>query len=520
VATADRRTDPLSHRVAAIDVGSNAIRYVIAEVSKTGAYLEVESERIGVRLGKDVFTKSRTLTAATMDAGVGALSRVRRRIDDLGIAHYRAIATSAVRESRNGAEFVDRVRRESGINLEAISGSEEAKLIWLAVNNRMNLSSSRWFLMDLGGGSVEVSVVDRENILWTESHTLGSVRLLQAFSENGASLSGEDYRELLERYVHTLKVPRAIAEWKPAGAIATGGNIETLADLAKAPRDRRGVAVLRLSALRKVIEKLASLTFEERVQKLGLRVDRADVILPAAVVYERVADLAGASEILVPRVGLKEGLVLDLVDELRNHTAHWDRREGEIRTAAILLGRRFFFDEAHASQVAKLSLTLFLELGELHGLKSRERRLLLAGALLHDIGQYVSYRGHHKHSQYLITHSELPGFSPAELTAVGLLARYHRRAEPKDSHPGFLDLSEADREVVRKLAAILRVADALDREHVARVASLRPRVESDAVVLEIETRGDLALEEWALQKKGQMFEGVYGKPIRLEAAPG
>jgi exopolyphosphatase/guanosine-5'-triphosphate,3'-diphosphate pyrophosphatase len=362
--------------------------------------------------------------------------------------------------------------------------------------------------------------VDRENILWTESHTLGSVRLLQAFSENGASLSGEDYRERLERYVHTLKVPRAIAEWKPAGAIATGGNIETLADLAKAPRDRRGVAVLRLSALRKVIEKLASLTFEERVQKLGLRVDRADVILPAAVVYERVADLAGASEILVPRVGLKEGLVLDLVDELRNHTAHWDRREGEIRTAAILLGRRFFFDEAHASQVAKLSLTLFLELGELHGLKSRERRLLLAGALLHDIGQYVSYRGHHKHSQYLITHSELPGFSPAELTAVGLLARYHRRAEPKDSHPGFLDLSEADREVVRKLAAILRVADALDREHVARVASLRPRVESDAVVLEIETRGDLALEEWALQKKGQMFEGVYGKPIRLEAAPG
>jgi exopolyphosphatase/guanosine-5'-triphosphate,3'-diphosphate pyrophosphatase len=213
VASSDRRSEPLSHRVAAVDVGSNAIRYVIAEVSKTGAYLEVESERIGVRLGKDVFTKSRTLTAATMDAGVGALSRIRRRIDDLGIAHYRAIATSAVRESRNGGEFVDRIRRESGIHLETISGSEEAKLVWLAVNDRMNLSSSRWFLMDLGGGSVEVSVVDREGILWTESHTLGSVRLLQAFSENGASLSGEEYRELRERYVHSLKVPRAVAEW-------------------------------------------------------------------------------------------------------------------------------------------------------------------------------------------------------------------------------------------------------------------------------------------------------------------
>lgn len=514
----DRRAEPPSHRVAAIDVGSNAIRYVIAEVSKSGTYLEVESERVGVRLGKDVFTKSRTLTAATMDAGVGALSRIRRRIDDLGIAHYRAIATSAVRESRNGGEFVERVRRESGIHLETISGSEEAQLVWLAVNGRMNLSDSRWFLMDLGGGSVEVSVVDREGILWTESHTLGSVRLLQAFAENGVRLSGEDYRELLERYVHTLKVPRAVAEWKPAGAIATGGNIETLADLAKAPRDRKGVAVLRLSALRKVIEKLAGLTFEERISKLGLREDRADVILPAAVVYERVAELAGASEILVPRIGVKEGLVLDLVDELRNSVAHWDRREGEIRTAAILLGRRFFFDESHASQVARLSLTLFNEMGSLHGLKSRERRLLLAGALLHDIGQYISYRGHHKHSQYLIVNSELPGFSPAERQLVGFLARYHRRSEPRDSHPGFLELNESDREVVRKLAAILRVADALDREHVARVASLRPRIEEDEVVLEIETRGDLTLEEWALRKKGQMFENVFGKPVRLEAS--
>jgi exopolyphosphatase/guanosine-5'-triphosphate,3'-diphosphate pyrophosphatase len=272
--------------------------------------------------------------------------------------------------------------------------------------------------------------------------------------------------------------------------------------------------------LRKLIEKLASLTFEERISKLGLREDRADVILPAAVVYEGVAELAGATEILVPRVGVKEGLVLDLVDELRNHTAHWDRREGEIRTAAILLGRRFFFDEAHASQVAKLSLALFNELGELHGLKSRERRLLLAGALLHDIGQYVSYRGHHKHSQYLIVNSELPGFSPPEHQIVGFLARYHRRSEPRDSHPGFLDLSEGDREVVRRLAAILRVADALDREHVARVATVRPRITNDAVVLEIETRGDLALEEWALRKKGQMFVGVFGKPITLEAAQG
>lgn len=504
-----------SSRVAAVDVGSNAIRYVVAEVSESGTYTEIESERLAVRLGKDVFTKERRLSQATLDQGVAALTHVRRRLDDLGISHYRAVATSAVRESRNGGAFVERVRRECGIHLETISGSEEARLVWIAVQSRVDLGDDRWFTMDLGGGSVEVSVVDRRGILWSESHTLGSVRLLQAFEENRVTASGSDYRELLEQYVHVLKVPKAIDEWAPVGAIATGGNIETLADLAGSSRDADGVASITLEALNDVMTTLASMTYEERVDRLGLRADRADVILPAAVVYERVAELANATEILVPGVGVKEGLVLDLVDELRNTTAHSDRRFEQIRAATVTLGRRFQFDEAHGHHVAGLSLSLFDQLSDLHGLGDAERTLLLAGAMLHDIGQFVSYGRHHKHSMYLIQNSELPGLSPRDILMVALLARYHRRADPKPAHPGYAELEPQEQDTVRKLAAILRVADALDREHMGKVHAVSARRRKSAVELELESSASLALERWSLRRKGKLFQRTYGMPVRV-----
>jgi len=502
-------------RVAAIDVGSNAIRYSVAEFSGPDQFTGIEAERIAVRLGRDVFTRERRLTPETLDAGTAALAQIRRRIDDLGIPHYRAVATSAVRESRNGGEFVERIRKETGIHLETISGSEEAHLVWRSIRNRVALGDSRWLLVDLGGGSVEVSIVDRNEILWSESHTLGSVRLLQSFREEGVK-EGDDLRGLLERYVQVLKVPRAVTRWQPAGIIATGGNIEALASLAGAPKDDEGVQFLAMDELRSVLDRLVSMSEAERVKKLGLRVDRADVIVPAAVVYERIAELSGAQEIVVPGVGVREGVLLDLVEDLTDHGAHASRQERELYAAAVGLGRRLRFDEAHGLQVARLSLALFDQLEELHGLGPRDRAILTAGALLHDIGQFISYRRHHKHSWYVISNADLTGLSMREVQMAALVARYHRRAEPDPLHPGYGELAEEDREAVSKLAALLRVADALDREHIARVTALRARLTNGSLVLDLETRGSLALEEWALLKKGRMFENVFGLKVRLE----
>ncbi len=500
-------------RVAAVDIGSNAIRLTAAEFLDPGRSVLLDSQRVPVRLGHSAFLTG-LLTPENMELAVEALSSFRRMVDAFGVAQHRVVATSAVRESRNGGELAERVRRESGLDLETITGSEEARLVWLAVRNRIPLEG-RWMLMDLGGGSLEVSVFAESGIEWSESHTMGTVRLLEELG--GDAEDPESLDRLIAEYTRTLRIP-SLTDDGLAGLIATGGNIETLAELAGCAPDGDGVSRLPVDALHRVRERLAGLDYRGRIDRLGLREDRADVILPAVHVYGRVAELAGAREILVPHVGVKEGVLLDLVEDLTVHAQHVSNQEREVAGAAVALGRRYRFDEPHARHVARLALSLFDQLEELHRLGEVERRILLGAALLHDIGQYVSYRKHHKHSLYLIIHGELSVFSPVEIPLVALVARYHRRALPKPGHFVWEELDASDRDRVTKLAAILRVADALDREHLQRVDSVVAEVGTDAVTLAVTGRGDLLLEHWALDKKGALFKRAFERAPLLTRA--
>ncbi len=504
-------------RVAAVDVGSNAIRFVAAEFDGPRSFRELSYERVPVRLGHAAFLTGE-MTRPAMDGAVEAFASFRERIDALGVERLRAVATSAVRESRNGPAFVERVHAESGIRLGLISGSEEARLVWNAVRSRIDFGTSKWMLVDLGGGSVEVSLVDDAGIMWSESHTMGSVRLLEELA--GADDAPAHFSELLAEYAATLRIPAAARHWTPVEMIATGGNIEALARLAgREPADGAVLEITRRE-LGRAIEQLSHMSYAQRVGQLGLREDRADVILPAAIVYDRVAELAGASRILVPCTGVKEGVLFDLVDELTSDRG-LGRQERIVHEGSLTLGRRYLFDEAHARHVTELAVSLFDQLAGLHGLEPDDRRILIAGAMLHDVGQHVSYRKHHKHSLYLIVHSEIPGISPSELPLVALVARYHRRADPQADHYLYADLTEAERSRVARISAILRVADSLDREHLQRVASVEARLEDGALELRLSGEGPLLLEQWALKRKGSLFGRVFGiePSVRLEGTP-
>ena len=504
---------PFPLRLAAIDVGTNAIRFVAAEFVDPAHWVELERLRIPVRLGHHAFLTGR-LEEGAMAAAVEAMGTFRRSIDTHGIASYRAVGTSAVRESRNGGELVDRVRGETGIHLETITGSEEARLAWAAARTRTPMDDARWMMADLGGGSLEISVASDEGLHWIESHTMGTVRLLEDLGADARSQ--QHFRELVTEYAGTLRIPDRAASPEPlAGLMATGGNIEALAELAGKVPDDRGVSRMPRSDLEEWIGRLAAMTVAERIEKLGLRDDRADVILPAAILYHRVAELAEMAEIVVPNVGVKEGVLVDLVADLVGPSVRASRLEQEALQGALALGRRYRFDEPHGRHVARLALSLFDQLEELHGLGAADRRILLGAAVLHDIGQFISFRKHHKHSLYLIHNSELPNYARDEIPLVALVARYHRRAEPKVSHYLWSDLGGEERRRVERLGAILRVADALDREHLQRVTAVRARPEGDELVLEVEGRGDLLLEQWALGKKARMFQSVYGLAVRL-----
>ena len=298
-------------RLAAIDIGSNAIRMLAGDFPDASSFRPLELHRLPVRLGHDVFTTGE-LTSKTIDAAVKGLAEFSHRIQALSVTHYRAVATSAVRDSRNGTELIDRARAEAGIEIEVISGAEEARLVHLAVRNRVRLNGQQWILADLGGGSLEVSLIDREHVLSTETFPVGSVRLLEHF---GQDFDADDVRREIQARTSTMR--EEVLEAATSRFIATGGNIEAVARLAGAKYDDRRVFILGIDRLREITRQLAGLSYEQRIAQLGLREDRADVILPAAIVYEWLAVEVGAESILVPAVGVKEGLLWGMVELAR-----------------------------------------------------------------------------------------------------------------------------------------------------------------------------------------------------------
>jgi exopolyphosphatase/guanosine-5'-triphosphate,3'-diphosphate pyrophosphatase len=324
------------------------------------------------------------------------------------------------------------------------------------------------------------------------------------------------------------QIDRSLAEARPHLArasvhvlIGTGGNVETLADLCPLKGGFAGSPrAIDVAAARALFTKLASMSAQERRDAYALRPDRADTIIPASAIFLRLAELFKASAIATPGVGLKEGILREVVDK---YFHVWDTA-GEaqtVLTGCARLGRRYHFDEAHGELVSRLAAQLFDDLQAVHGLGERDRLLLRAAALLHDVGDFVRYDGHHKHSYYLILHSDLMGLTPGERAIVANVARYHRKSTPDPSHPNFRDLDKDARGRVRALAAILRIADALDREHLAKVSGVRAHVDQGKrrLTLTVSGQEDRELEEWTVVAKADLFRDEYGLDVVVAEEP-
>jgi len=496
-------------RIASIDVGTNAIRFLAVEMDGDTLSRVLAETRLPVRFGHGVFSTGR-LSADAEGAAVEGLQKTATQMKQLGVQKYRAVATSAVRESPNRREFVHIVKRRTGISLEVISGPEQMRLVHAAVTRRFLLGADHWIMVELGGGSVEVSLASASRIFWCETHAMGAVRLLEMFAPGGKET--KDFFELLTEYVATIRLSSRARSTETRGFIATGGNIEVLARMAGASEDVPDTPRLSRKRLREVITALSRMSAQDRMKEFELRPDRADVILPAAVVYLHLAEVFGAEEILVPGGGIREGIVFDLAEKLDVRRLS---NEQSMVEDAVAIGRKYSFDEAHSVHVARLAGQLFDQLSSMHGLGARDRRLLIAAAVLHDIGDFVSLKGHHKHSLYLISRSELSGFSPGEMFLVANIARYHRKGAPSVRHAEFAFLTNADRERVRRLAAILRIADALDKEHREKIQRIEVRHRDGRIEIAAGHAGELLLERWALEKKSDLFRRVFRAPVTL-----
>lgn len=502
-------------RVACIDVGSNGMRCMAAEFQDADHSKVILQDRAPVRLGHTVF-QAGAIDRDSMEAALTALKAFRRQLDALKVQHVRAVATSAVREAANQAEFLMRAKREARVKVEVIHGAEEARLVWSAVSHRIPMGKDPWMMMDLGGGSVEVGMADGRGIRWSESHAMGAVRLLEEFE----SCKGDTkkFQTLIADTVGTLRIAGAKGR-APVALAATGGNIEEIAKLAGLKEEPGKAGVLDVKLLRETVQRVAKLDPKDRVEKLGLRPDRADVIVPAGLVYEQVARLAGLDAVHVPYVGLKDGVLHDLVDGLAVHTDPRARKETQVLDASVALGRRYQFDQEHGVHVSRLALSLFDQLQSTHKLKAVDRSILQAAAVLHDIGRFISDERHHKHSYYLVSQAHLPGLAEQEVDLVAQVARYHRKKEPSAKHTPFAALTPGDQRRVTYLSAILRVADSLDREHRQAVHSVKVVRKGGTTQLRVKGEGSFTLEQWALEAKGGLFCRAFDTTLELEPLP-
>jgi exopolyphosphatase/guanosine-5'-triphosphate,3'-diphosphate pyrophosphatase len=507
-------------RLAAIDIGTNSVHMIVVQVRPDLSFEVVDREKEMVRLGAGGLEGRRLTDTAQADARA-ALARFRRIAESHRVDEILAAATSATREASNGAEFLATLAQESGIQARVISGTEEARLIHVAAMYGVETGGRPVAVIDIGGGSVEITLGTGERPAVARSFRLGVIRLTEQFVASDP-LAPKDERRLVAHVNAT--VGRALAEIVEAGCervVGTSGTILSLGAMAAhaaeghAPAELRN---LRVDArwIHQLRKRLTSLPLAARLRVPGMEPRRADIAVAGAILLDTLLRRLGAREITLCDLALREGLVLDYIRRNQPAIARVDAVPDVRRRSIIELAERCGVAGGHSAQVARLSLSLFDQSAQLHGLGAREREWLEYAALVHDAGVHIGYERHHLHSHYLILNGGLRGFDPLELQVIALVARYHRRGAPKKSQSPYGDLPGRLRRTVRALAAILRLAEGLDRSHAQPVADVTLHDRGDDVLVALTAGGDAELESWAAARHAGEFEKMVGKPLRFE----
>jgi exopolyphosphatase/guanosine-5'-triphosphate,3'-diphosphate pyrophosphatase len=506
-------------RVAAIDVGTNSVHLLVADVSPTGEIQVVEKAREQVELGRGGL-ENNELTEDAMERGRSAMRSFKEAIDGLEVEAVTAAATSAVREARNGSHFVRSVREQTGIHIKVISGPAEARLIYLGSRADLDFARGYALILDLGGGSAELILCDSSQPLVQRSLPLGHIRLAEAFGD--ADPPSPKTIKALRAHVRSQLLPlqTEIPSGRFGSFTGTSGSVRTLARMAtlargeQVPTHDHGL-ILRPNELAKLIRAFTSKKSASYVEIPGMDARRRDTILFAAVMVHESMKVFGASEIVASERSLRDGLLQEWIlanqPELAlSKTVAWPRMRAVLRTMA-----RYEVDRPHAEHVRDLALRLFDDLQPVHGLDGEARRLLEFGALLHDVGHHIAGESHNRHGQYLIQHTRLPGFTAPQVAMLGNIVRYHRGGRPKKGQATFDALSKSQQRQLQWLAGMLRVADGLDRSHSQPVEQVAVTSSSDELRIDAYTTEQAHLERWAVQRRKRLLERVSGRTVRI-----
>ena len=510
---------PSIQLVAVLDMGASAIRLAIAELVPNQTVRIIEEASRGVLLGRDTFS-SGGLKVGTAEAALAAIEGFRHVMEQYAVDHVRAVATSAVREARNSELFLDRIRGRTGITFEVINEAEESRLIYLAAREALRNSPafrrSPALLAEVGGGSTSLMLLMKGLPTRSGVYGLGAIRMRQQLNLRGF---GQAVRvTLLKRHIANVveEIRLDLPLDRVVSVIAVGGDVRFVASQLVEGETADGVREIPRDQFVAFCHELEHMDEETLFERFRLPAVEAETLVPALLVYERLLCESAADKLVVCDASLRRGILLDMAKAGGRLAAEGFAQQ--VLESAEALGSKYRFDQEHGQHVARIATQLFDALAEEHELTQRDRLLLQVAALLHDIGIYIGLRGHHKHSQYLLASSQIFGLSQEETAVVSNIARYHRRGTPQQAHLPYIALDRQDRLLVNKLAALLRVANALDAQHLQRVRSLRVLRNEPVWVLEIDASGDVTLEKMAATARADMFADTFGHELVVRVA--
>jgi len=505
--------------VAVVDIGATSVRMAIAEIDVRGSFRILEEVSQAVSLGKDTFTNQRIRRQSIEECAV-VLKSYRRLMQEYGISgidQVRVVATSAVREASNRLAFIDRMYIATGLEVESLDEAEVNRITYMGIQpllkSNPTLASVKTVVVEVGSGSTEVLVVRGGNVLFSNTYRLGSLRLTEQVDK--LHTSNAKQRAIIETQIHRLvhQIYEHVDSDVSVQMVAIGGDVRLAAANLPDATFNKQMCVIPLESLAKFTRSIGVLKEDELVAKYGISYSDAQTLWPGLMSYVLIAKEFQCDQVHIADTNLRDGLLSDLA--LRDSwTAEF---RNQIIRSAINLGRKMSFDETHARHVATLSRKLFSDLTLEHQLDSRMELILYLAALLHEIGSFINARSHHKHAMYIIRNSELFGLSVRDVLLVSLVVRYHRRSSPQPDHEGYATLDRNDRVAVAKLAAILRLAIALDESRSQRISNVVSKRDGDRLVISTHGIEDVSLEQLTVRHSGDLFEEVFGMSVLLRS---
>jgi exopolyphosphatase/guanosine-5'-triphosphate,3'-diphosphate pyrophosphatase len=491
--------------VAVIDMGSNSFRLQVSEVYE-GTYKTVEDYKEMLRIGDNVYSQG-LFTEKAVHKVINTLKRMKVIINNTSAEHVRIAGTAPFRDAANTPYLIERVKQETGFDIEVISGEEEARLIYLAATGYFNLSGIYALFVDIGGGSTELSFTDMSRLSSIYSTPLGCSRITKRFIKKNKAKPAE----IQNIKDHIKKVLADIPDRKPEKIVFTGGTVNALAEVYVKRNHMMDSTVKYVdsSFLTHFVNELSEKSYDTRAKIQGMEAERVDISLAAALIALHLIKRYAMSGFYSFSGGLRNGLTIDLLNKLGVRLVFQDKLPDLRYGKLIEVGRKYYFEEEHALQVAKLAKGLFNGLMIPLALEADNWRILEAAAILHDVGQHISFSKHHHHSYYLIKNSDLVGYTEREHEIIANVARYHRRSVPNPAqHPEYAALVKEDMLLVDKLAAILRIADALDRAHISAADDVKIEAVGGMLELTIYSKRDVEMELAGIAKKKDLLESL------------